>query len=76
MEDVNTYVGTEENYQKAMEAAEKAVTLVKYENQTALEGQNLIVAGSLAIRSSAAASLSTAGASFRSASRGAIPPRA
>ncbi len=48
MEDVNTYVGTEENYQKAMEAAEKAVTLVKYENQTALEGQNLIVAGSLA----------------------------
>lgn len=48
MEEVNANVGTEEHYQKAMEAAERAVTLVKYENQTALEGQNIIVAGSLA----------------------------
>lgn len=48
LEDVNNSVGTEEHYQKAMEAAEKGVTLVKYENQTALEGQNIIVAGTLA----------------------------
>ncbi|MDD3212148.1 MAG: glycoside hydrolase family 3 N-terminal domain-containing protein [Eubacteriales bacterium] len=48
LEDVNASVGTEEHYQKALEAAEKGVTLVKYENQTALEGQHIIVAGYLA----------------------------
>ncbi|MCF0228781.1 MAG: glycoside hydrolase family 3 C-terminal domain-containing protein [Parasporobacterium sp.] len=47
-EEVAAVVGTEENYAKAMEAAEKAVTLVKYENQQPLEGQNIIVAGALA----------------------------
>lgn len=45
---VASTVGTEEHYAKAMEAAQRAVTLVKYENQTALEGQNIIVAGKLA----------------------------
>lgn len=48
LENVNASVGTQEHAQKAMEAAEKAVTLVKYENQTALEGQNILVAGALA----------------------------
>ncbi len=48
LEEVNASVGTQEHYQKAMEAAERAVTLVKYENQTALEGQNILVAGKLA----------------------------
>ena len=47
-DEINAVVGTEAHYQKAMEAAEKAVTLVKYENQTALEGQKIIVAGELA----------------------------
>ena len=47
-ETVAAVVGTEEHYAKAMEAAQRAVTLVKYENQTPLEGQNLIVAGKLA----------------------------
>lgn len=47
-ETVATVVGTEEHYAKAMEAAQRAVTLVKYENQTPLEGQKLIVAGKLA----------------------------
>ena len=41
-------VGTAENYQVAMEAAEKAATLLKYENQTALDNQDILVAGSLA----------------------------
>ena len=41
-------VGNEAHYAKALEAAERAMTLVKYENQTALEGQQIIVAGSLA----------------------------
>ena len=40
--------GSEEHYQKAMEAAEKAVTLVKYENQQPLEGQQILVVGALA----------------------------
>jgi beta-glucosidase len=48
LEDVNASVGTEDHYLKAMEAAEKGMTLVKYENQTALDGQNIIVVGTLA----------------------------
>lgn len=48
VETVATVVGSDEHYEKAMEAAERAVTLVKYENQTSLEGQNIIVAGKLA----------------------------
>lgn len=41
-------VGTEESYNAVKNAAAKAMTLVKYENVTALNGQKLIVAGSLA----------------------------
>lgn len=47
-ETTETVVGSQEHYDLAMEAAEKAVTLVKYENQTSLEGQNILVAGKLA----------------------------
>lgn len=47
-EEVAAKVGTEESYQKAMTAAERAMTLVKYENQQPLEGQQIIVAGALA----------------------------
>lgn len=47
-EEVAAVVGSAEHYAKALEAAERAATLVKYENQTALEGQNIIVAGTLA----------------------------
>ena len=41
-------VGSQAHYAKALEAAQRAMTLVKYEGQTALEGQRIIVAGSLA----------------------------
>ncbi len=46
--EVAEVVGSPEHYQKAMEAAERAVTLVKYERQTPLEGQAIVVAGTLA----------------------------
>ena len=41
-------VGSEENYELVKEAASKAITLVKYENASPLEGKQIIVAGSLA----------------------------
>lgn len=47
-DEVSRVVGNEAHYQKAMEAAERAMTLVKYENQTDLNGQQIIVAGTLA----------------------------
>lgn len=47
-DEIAQVVGSEEHYQKAMEAAEKAVTLVKYENQQPLEGQQILVVGALA----------------------------
>lgn len=47
-EEVARVVGNEEHYAKALEAAERAMTLVKYENQSPLAGQQIIVAGSLA----------------------------
>ncbi len=46
--EVAEVVGSQAHYQKAMEAAERAVTLVKYERQTPLEGQTIVVAGTLA----------------------------
>lgn len=41
-------VGCQAHYDAVLNAAQKAMTLVKYENQTPLAGQKLIVAGSLA----------------------------
>ena len=41
-------VGSEEHYALVKQAAAEAMTLVKYENVSALAGQQLIVAGSLA----------------------------
>lgn len=49
-------VGSGENYAMAKDAAARAMTLVKYENVTALEGQKLIVAGTLAEDSGALSS--------------------
>lgn len=46
--EVAEVVGSQAHYAKALEAAQRAMTLVKYEGQTALEGQRIIVAGSLA----------------------------
>ncbi|MBR5488987.1 MAG: glycoside hydrolase family 3 protein [Firmicutes bacterium] len=48
VEEAKTVVGSEEHYALVKEAAAKAMTLVKYENVSALSGQKLIVAGSLA----------------------------
>lgn len=41
-------VGTKAHYDSALHAAQKALTLVKYESAQSLEGKKLIVAGSLA----------------------------
>ncbi len=46
-------VGSQAHYDAAKDAAAKAVTLVKYENMSPLNGQKLIVAGSLAEDASA-----------------------
>lgn len=47
-EAVTTVVGSEKHYNSVLNAASKAMTMVKYENAKPLEGQRLIVAGSLA----------------------------
>lgn len=44
---VNT-VGSQEHYDSVLNAASKAMTMVKYENAAPLQGRKLIVAGSLA----------------------------
>lgn len=48
LEEARAIVGSREHYDLAKLAASKAMTLVKYENVSALEGRKLIVAGSLA----------------------------
>ena len=48
VEDITKIVGSEEHISSVLNAASKAMTMVKYENAAPLAGQKLIVAGSLA----------------------------
>lgn len=56
VENAKAVVGSDEHFAMAKEAAAKAMTLVKYENVSALAGQKLIVAGSLAENTAALSS--------------------
>lgn len=47
-EAVSQIVGAEESYEAVLDAASRAMTLVKYENAVPLAGKKLVVAGSLA----------------------------
>jgi beta-glucosidase len=47
-EAVTQIVGSEDHYNSVLNAASKAMTMVKYENAMPINGQKLIVAGSLA----------------------------